>query len=77
MCTDEAKLVFQKYEEMLNLLHKYCEHVYVKWTTQVDDDCQFNLEQPLILRDPKSNLIRVNFNKQVSMFSFSTDRGGI
>ncbi|MGH0121561.1 UNVERIFIED_CONTAM: hypothetical protein FKN15_040688 [Acipenser sinensis] len=65
MCTDEAKLVFQKYEEMLNLLHKYCEHVYVKWTTQVDDDCQFNLEQPLILRDPKSNLIRVNFNKQL------------
>ncbi|KAK6478238.1 dynein heavy chain 17 [Huso huso] len=65
MCTDEAKLVFQKYEEVLNLLHKYCEHVYVKWTTQVDDDCQFNLEQPLILRDPKSNLIRVNFNKQL------------
>ncbi|XP_041076181.1 dynein heavy chain 17, axonemal-like [Polyodon spathula] len=65
MCTDEAKLVLQKYEEMLNLLDMYCEHVYVKWTTQVDDDCQFNLEQPLILRDPKSYLIRVNFNKQL------------
>lgn len=65
MDTDEARLVFQKYEEMMGLLHQYCVSVYTEWTSQVGTDCQFNLEQPLLLRNTKNNVLSVNFNKQV------------
>ncbi|KAM9412460.1 dynein axonemal heavy chain 17-like [Salvelinus alpinus] len=65
MDTDEARLVFQKYEEMMGLLHQYCVSVYTEWTSRVDTDCQFNLEQPLLLRNTKNNVLSVNFNKQL------------
>ena len=70
MDTDEARLVFQKYDEMMKLLHDYCTHVYTNWTSQVDVDCKFNLDQPLLLRDKEKNVLRVNFNKQVMHFLF-------
>uniref|UniRef100_A0A674F0T2 Dynein axonemal heavy chain 17 n=1 Tax=Salmo trutta TaxID=8032 RepID=A0A674F0T2_SALTR len=65
MDTDEARLVFQKYEEMMGLLHQYCVSVYTEWTSRVGTDCQFNLEQPLLLRNTKNNVLSVNFNKQL------------
>ena len=65
MGTDEAKLVFQKHEEMLRLLSQYCDNVFHQWTSRVDRDCQFNLEQPLLLRNPRTSTLSVNFNKQV------------
>ncbi|KAL2078484.1 hypothetical protein ACEWY4_026169 [Coilia grayii] len=65
MDTDEARLVFQKYEEMMKLLHDYCTRVYTSWTSRVDVDCKFNLDQPLLLRDKETNVLSVNFNKQL------------
>ncbi|XP_015211854.2 dynein axonemal heavy chain 17 [Lepisosteus oculatus] len=65
MLTDEARMVFYKYDEMLNLLQNYRMLVYNGWTERVDTDCHFNLDQPLILRNPKTNFLRVNFNKQL------------
>uniref|UniRef100_A0A2K5SD28 Dynein axonemal heavy chain 17 n=1 Tax=Cebus imitator TaxID=2715852 RepID=A0A2K5SD28_CEBIM len=59
----EAKLIYEKYDEMMELLRRHREKVYQQWVVGVDQDCHFNLGQPLILRDAASNLIHVNFSK--------------
>uniref|UniRef100_A0A2I2YF97 Dynein axonemal heavy chain 17 n=1 Tax=Gorilla gorilla gorilla TaxID=9595 RepID=A0A2I2YF97_GORGO len=59
----EAKLIYQKYDEMMELLRCHREKIYQQWVAGVDQDCHFNLGQPLILRDAASNLIHVNFSK--------------
>ncbi|XP_055096955.1 dynein axonemal heavy chain 17 [Symphalangus syndactylus] len=59
----EAKLIYQKYDEMMELLRCHREKIYQQWVAGVDQDCHFNLGQPLILRDTASNLIHVNFSK--------------
>ncbi|KAF6298410.1 dynein axonemal heavy chain 17 [Rhinolophus ferrumequinum] len=63
MSSVEAKLIFQKYAEMMELLRKYRERIYQQWVARVDQDCHFNLGQPLIQRDPLTNLVHVNFSK--------------
>ena len=65
MSSTEAKLIYQKYDEMMGLLRNYRERTYRQWVAGVDQDCHFNLGQPLIRRDPVTNLIRVNFSKAV------------
>lgn len=52
----EAKPIYQKYDEMMELL-SYRERIYQQWVVGVDKDCHFNLGQPLIQRDPVTNLI--------------------
>lgn len=68
MGSAEAKLAFQKYDEMMGFLDEYCEDVYSGWTSWVDSDCHFNLDQPLLLRNGE-NILSVNFNKQVRLGS--------
>nr|XP_008523107.1 PREDICTED: dynein heavy chain 17, axonemal [Equus przewalskii]XP_008523108.1 PREDICTED: dynein heavy chain 17, axonemal [Equus przewalskii] len=63
MSSVEAKLTYQKYNEMMELLRSYREKIYQQWVAGVDKDCHFNLGQPLIQRDPITNLIQVNFSK--------------
>lgn len=67
MSSVEAKLIYQKYDEMMELLRSYRERIYLQWVSGVDADCRFNLGQPLIQRDPATNLIRVNFSKAVGV----------
>uniref|UniRef100_A0A4X1UQ33 AAA+ ATPase domain-containing protein n=1 Tax=Sus scrofa TaxID=9823 RepID=A0A4X1UQ33_PIG len=52
MSSEEAKLIYQKYDEMMELLRNYRERIYQQWVAGVDQDCHFNLGQPLIQRDP-------------------------
>ncbi|XP_055971730.1 dynein axonemal heavy chain 17 [Sorex fumeus] len=63
MSSVEAKLVYKKYDEMMDLLRRYREDTYMQWVGRVDADCHFNLGQPLIQRDPNTRLIQVNFSK--------------
>ncbi|GAB1297122.1 Dynein axonemal heavy chain 17 [Apodemus speciosus] len=63
MSSVEAKLIYDKYEEMMGLLKSCREKKYQQWVEGVDQDCHFNLGQPLIQRDPISSLIQVNFSK--------------
>lgn len=67
MSSVEAKLIYQKYDEMMELLRNYRKRIYQQWVARVDQDCHFNLGQPLILRDPVTNLIQVNFSKAVGV----------
>uniref|UniRef100_A0A8C4U9P4 Dynein axonemal heavy chain 17 n=1 Tax=Falco tinnunculus TaxID=100819 RepID=A0A8C4U9P4_FALTI len=61
----EAKLVSAKYKEMMGLLQGYRKEVYEEWVCGAGQDCHFSLEQPLILRDPGSSLLSVNFSKEL------------
>uniref|UniRef100_A0A8C8YTJ5 Dynein axonemal heavy chain 17 n=1 Tax=Prolemur simus TaxID=1328070 RepID=A0A8C8YTJ5_PROSS len=63
MSSEEAKLVYQKYDEMVALLGSYRQKIYQQWVERVDQDCHFNLGQPLIQRSATTNLIHVNFSK--------------
>ncbi|XP_067914454.1 dynein axonemal heavy chain 17-like [Heterodontus francisci] len=62
---DEAKLVSNKYVEMKSLLQKFSEQKYAEWVMKVDEDCRFNLNQPLLVRNPTTNLISVSFSKKL------------
>ena len=41
---------------------RFEDEVYNEWTQGVDEVAKANLEKPLLLRDPKSSLISVNFD---------------
>ena len=51
----DKKYVFFRYEEK----------VYVDWTHDVGSISQGNLDKPLVIRDPNTKLIKVNFDPQV------------
>ncbi|XP_061318003.1 dynein axonemal heavy chain 9-like [Pezoporus flaviventris] len=61
----EGRRVMEKYEEMIQLLDRYQEKLYVNWSQTVSERSQYNLAQPLIQRDPDTKLITVNFDPQL------------
>uniref|UniRef100_A0A8C6JKW0 Dynein axonemal heavy chain 17 n=1 Tax=Melopsittacus undulatus TaxID=13146 RepID=A0A8C6JKW0_MELUD len=61
----EGRRVMEKYEEMIQLLDRYQEKLYVNWSQTVSEQSQYNLAQPLIRRDPDTKLIAVNFDPQL------------
>ncbi|KAJ8318719.1 LOW QUALITY PROTEIN: hypothetical protein KUTeg_003810 [Tegillarca granosa] len=63
---EDAKLVFTKYEEMLQLLNQWDQQIYNEWTAGVDEACNFNLNQPLLQRNEETKLISVNFDAQLT-----------
>ncbi|XP_027763088.1 dynein heavy chain 9, axonemal-like [Empidonax traillii] len=67
LCLDSAqgKRVVQKYEEMIQLLDRYQDKLYLDWSQTVSEKSQYNLTQPLIRRDPETKLITVNFDPQL------------
>ncbi|NWX21666.1 DYH9 protein, partial [Aegotheles bennettii] len=67
LCLDsaEGRRVIKKYEEMIQLLDRYQEKLYVAWSQTVSEKSQYNLTQPLIRRDPETKLITVNFDPQL------------
>jgi len=40
--------------------------VYKDWATGVSEACQFNLRQPLLVRNQDTKLIQVNFDPQLT-----------
>ncbi|XP_009867872.1 PREDICTED: dynein heavy chain 9, axonemal-like, partial [Apaloderma vittatum] len=61
----EGKRVIKKYEEMIQLLDRYQEKLYVDWSQTVSEKSQDGLTQPLIRRDPETKLLTVNFDPQL------------
>lgn len=47
----------------------YDEKIYSHWTQGVDQIAQQNLDKPLIIRDPNTKLIKVNFDPEVSVIN--------
>eukprot|EP00058_Branchiostoma_floridae_P010281 XP_002595769.1 hypothetical protein BRAFLDRAFT_200305 [Branchiostoma floridae] len=63
MESDDAGIIFKKFEEMQELLNKYEESCYEGFTANVDERSKFNLAQPLLTR--QKELIQVNFDPQL------------
>ncbi|XP_064179132.1 dynein heavy chain 9, axonemal [Anguilla rostrata] len=66
-CMESAngKRMIKKYEEMMDILERYSQRLYDSWSETVGEKSQYNLNQPLISRDPSTRLITVNFNPQL------------
>ena len=60
--TDEVKDVKRMYESILNSLHEYEDQMFGAWDQTVDGTLAEKLTLPLIVRDPKSLEISVNFD---------------
>uniref|UniRef100_A0A8B9HQL2 Dynein, axonemal, heavy chain 11 n=1 Tax=Astyanax mexicanus TaxID=7994 RepID=A0A8B9HQL2_ASTMX len=62
---------FKNIPDMINccaddfIFLQYTSKLYDRWTESVGEKSQYNLNQPLISRDPTTTLITVNFNPQL------------
>uniref|UniRef100_A0A8C9AK17 Dynein axonemal heavy chain 11 n=1 Tax=Prolemur simus TaxID=1328070 RepID=A0A8C9AK17_PROSS len=61
---DDA-IVYQKYVEMTTLLDQFENHIYNEWKRNVDEICEFNLNQPLVKFSAINGLLRVNFDPKL------------
>lgn len=61
---DDA-LVYEKYVEMTTLLDQFENHIYNEWKSNVDEICEFSLNQPLIKFSAINGLLSVNFDPKV------------
>lgn len=59
------ELVYHKYQEMSSHLDEFEKQVYLSWCADINQVCQMNLDQPLIKRDPITDLLSVNVNQEV------------
>lgn len=66
--TAEAKRVEEKFTELNQLIEKFIEELYKEWAANVSEASKFNLNQHLITRNPKNQLIQLNFHPQVRIF---------
>ncbi|XP_062957128.1 dynein axonemal heavy chain 11 [Cynocephalus volans] len=61
---DDA-LVYQKFIEMTTLLDQFENRVYNEWKSNVDEICEFNLNQPLVKFSAINGLLSVNFDPKL------------
>ncbi|XP_051008480.1 dynein axonemal heavy chain 11 [Acomys russatus] len=61
---DEAA-VCQKYAQMTALLGQFESHIYNEWRRNVDETCEFNLNQPLLKFSAIDGLLSVNFDPKL------------
>lgn len=62
---NNAKVIFDKYNEMDKLLDNYEIKIYSSWTSGVSDVAKQNLSKPLVTREEETKLISVNFDPQL------------
>ncbi|XP_052825334.1 dynein beta chain, ciliary isoform X1 [Octopus bimaculoides] len=63
---EEAKVIYERYENMISRLTAFEKQCFEKWASNVDKICEFNLEQPLITRDYTNKLVAVNFDLELT-----------
>ena len=67
MQSEQADIVFRKYEQMEQLISDFEEKVYNAWVGSVDEACSFNMNQPILKRsDDGKDVISVNFNRALT-----------
>ncbi|XP_078721925.1 dynein axonemal heavy chain 11 [Lampetra fluviatilis] len=66
MESEEARVAFDKYEEMMALLARHEDDAFAQWERGVDEVCRFSLDRPLLLRLHGDGSLRVNFSSQLS-----------
>merc|ERR1712019_20210 len=66
MHSDSAEAIYRKYDQMESLISKFEENVYAEWVATVDEACNFNMNQPILKRDEKTNTLSVNFDRALT-----------
>ncbi|KAM6202712.1 dynein axonemal heavy chain 11 isoform 2-T2 [Rhynchocyon petersi] len=61
----DDSLVHQKFVEMKALLDQFESRIYNEWKSNVDEICEFNLNQPLIKPSAIDGLLSVNFDPKL------------
>lgn len=61
---DDAS-VYQKYVEMTTLLDQFENRIFNEWKSNVNEICEFNLNQPLVKFSAINGLLSVNFDPKV------------
>uniref|UniRef100_A0A8C5KUF0 Dynein axonemal heavy chain 11 n=1 Tax=Jaculus jaculus TaxID=51337 RepID=A0A8C5KUF0_JACJA len=61
----EEATIYQKYVEMTTLLDQFENHIYDDWKRNVDEICEFNLNQPLVKFSAINGLLSVNFDPKL------------
>ena len=69
--TEDAEIIFSKYDQMVALIKDFKLETYRAWTSRVDDDCQFNLSKERFIKlfrigifDFFTLIYILNFNKK-------------
>merc|ERR1712066_473797 len=65
MTSEQAELVYKKYDKMLSLIAEFEEKVYSEWVSTVDQACSFNQDQPILIRNSE-NVLSVNFDRALT-----------
>ncbi|XP_038575069.1 dynein heavy chain 17, axonemal-like isoform X2 [Micropterus salmoides] len=60
----ESQLVLQRFQQIVDLLQDFRERVRSDWSRQLDSDCAFILEQPLIQHD-QQGMLGVTFSHKL------------
>ncbi|CAH8868903.1 unnamed protein product [Trichobilharzia szidati] len=63
--TTEGAIIQKKYDQIMKLLQDYEEEAFIEWSKSVDEICSFNLSQPLLVRDPNTKMLSVNFDAKL------------
>ncbi|XP_015255846.1 PREDICTED: dynein heavy chain 11, axonemal [Cyprinodon variegatus] len=58
--------VYSMYRDLLSSLEEREKDVYAEWCNGLEETCLFNLNQPLISRNPLSELISINFTPELA-----------
>ena len=61
---EDAEVVSRKYEELDILLANYEEEVFLGWVNSVDEKSHEGLNRPLMVRDKKTRILKVNFGRE-------------
>ncbi|EGD79180.1 outer dynein arm heavy chain beta [Salpingoeca rosetta] len=63
--TAESERIFAKHDELLALFKQHEAKVFEEWASSVGERSEHNLALPLLVRDPDTFLIHVNFDPQL------------
>lgn len=63
----EGEYALAKYDEMIDLLLNLDEEIFMDWCDLIPEDCETHLTKTLLLVDPDTRLLELNFAKEVSL----------
>jgi hypothetical protein len=64
----EAAVVLAKYDRMMDLLNKFENEMFTRWTASVPEQCENNLKLSLLTRKAVNNELALNFHPEVNSF---------
>lgn len=61
-------MVLAKYNHLMDLLNGFEQKVFASWAASVPEQCERNLQLPLLTRNGVNNQLALNFHPEVNCF---------